>query len=198
MPAAAVPHELRDAVTVPAPDRPDSVVVAATWAGSVRDPSVAAHFRQVLGHFATGLTLLTSRGRDGAPIGMTIQALMSLSLDPPLIALGVGRHSRSWERVRRAGGRFRLNLLTTDQAELAWQFGRYADGEHRFTGSAWRIGPAGLPELVRAHAWIDAAVRDEHDGGDHVLVVASVGSLRVGAGEPLIFHRGRPGRLAGP
>jgi 3-hydroxy-9,10-secoandrosta-1,3,5(10)-triene-9,17-dione monooxygenase reductase component len=155
---------------------------------TARDPTRDAQFRQVLGHFATGLSLLTAPG----PVGMTVQALMSLSLDPPLIALGIGRQSRAWPSVRRAGV-FCLNLLTDEQEALAWRFGR--PGGDKFDRVAWRSGPNDIPELTEAHAWIDCAIRDEHDGGDHHLVVASVLGLRVGSGAPLIFHRGRAKRL---
>jgi 3-hydroxy-9,10-secoandrosta-1,3,5(10)-triene-9,17-dione monooxygenase reductase component len=148
-------------------------------------------FRQVLGHFATGLSVLTAPG----PVGMTVQALMSLSLDPPLIAIGIGRRSRAWPSVRRAGV-FCVNLLTADQEELAWRFGLRLGDEDRFADVDWRAGPHGAPELAQAHAWIDCTIRDEHDGGDHFLVVADVRDLRVGSGDPLIFHRGRAGRLA--
>jgi 3-hydroxy-9,10-secoandrosta-1,3,5(10)-triene-9,17-dione monooxygenase reductase component len=148
-----------------------------------------AEFRHVMGHFATGLSLLTGPG----PVGMTVQALMSLSLEPPLLALGIGRRSRAWPAVRR-GGLFTLNVLTAEQEDLAEHFGR--SGQKRFTGPGWRLGPYGAPELVEAHAWIDCTIRDEHDGGDHFLVVAGVRGLRVGSGEPLIYHRGRAGRLA--
>jgi flavin reductase (DIM6/NTAB) family NADH-FMN oxidoreductase RutF len=149
----------------------------------------AAEFKHVLGHFATGLSLLSAPG----PVGMTVQALMSLSLEPPLIALGIARESNAWPTVRRTG-RFTLNVLTADQEAVARYFGR--SGDKRFTGPGWRIGPHGAPELIEAHAWIDCTVRDEHDGGDHFLVVAGVHGLRVGSGEPLIYHRGRAGRLA--
>jgi flavin reductase (DIM6/NTAB) family NADH-FMN oxidoreductase RutF len=157
----------------------------------VTDPALAADFRQVLGHFATGLSVLTAPG----PVGMTVQALMSLSLDPPLIALGIGRATRSWPAVRRAGV-FCLNLLTADQADVAWRFG--SPGAEKFDGPHWRAGVHGVPELTEAHAWIDGGVRDEHDGGDHILVVARVRGLRVGSGDPLIYHRGRAVRLARP
>lgn len=158
---------------------------------AMRDPRRGEDFRHVLSHFATGLSVLTAPG----PIGMTVQAMMSLSLEPPLIALGIGRQSRVWSQVRR-GGLFCVNLLTTDQEHLAWRFG--SPGESTFVDAEWRIGPYGVPELRESHAWIHCAIRDEHDGGDHFLVVATVNGLRVGTGDPLIYHRGRIGRLARP
>ncbi|WP_433073182.1 flavin reductase family protein [Dactylosporangium sp. CA-052675] len=158
---------------------------------SGHDPALEADFRHVLGHFATGLSVLTADAGAG-PVGMTVQALMSLSLAPPLIALGIDRRSRTWPQIRRAG-RFCVNLLRVEQEELAWRLGRSDTG--KFDGVGLRAGREGRPELPEAIAWIGCAVRAEHDGGDHWLVVAEVDELRLGSGEPLIFHRGRAGRL---
>ena len=160
---------------------------------SARDPNLAEDFRHVLGHFATGLSVLTAAPAGvGGPVGMTVQALMSLSLRPPLIALGIDRRSRAWPQIRGAGV-FCVNLLRVEQEELAWRFGR--SGLGKFDGVGLRAAPGGRVELPEAIAWIDCRVRAEHDGGDHWLVVAAVDGLRLGAGEPLIFHRGRAGRL---
>jgi flavin reductase (DIM6/NTAB) family NADH-FMN oxidoreductase RutF len=153
---------------------------------SALDPARAADFRQALGHFASGLVVLTA----GGPVGMTVQSLMSLSLDPPLVALGIDRRSRVWPSI---DGVFCLNVLTDAQHDLAWRFGR--TGPDKFEGGHWQIHD-GVPELRDAHAWIHCLVRDEHDGGDHLLVVADVRGLRLGAGQPLLFHRGRTGTFA--
>ena len=150
------------------------------------DPARAEDFRLALGHFASGLVVLTTPG----PAGMTVQSMMSLSLSPPLVALGVDRRSRVWPLV---DGEFCLNVLTADQHELAHRFGR--PGPDKFRAAQWAIGDDGMPELLEAHAWMRCAVRAEHDGGDHLLVVAEVRALRLGSGEPLLYHRGRAGRF---
>jgi len=158
---------------------------------TVLDPSLKQDFRTALGHFATGLCVLTSPG----PAGMTVQSMMSLSLEPPLLALGISRRSTLWEEVRHDGV-FCLNLLRADQEDLVWRFGS-TPRTNRFDGVAWHPAPDGIPELAKAHAWIRCRMYAENDGGDHWLVVARVDALRLGVGDPLIFHRGRLGRLAG-
>jgi len=150
-----------------------------------------AAFRAVLGRFASGLVVVTATGAAG-PVGMTVQALMSLSLDPPLVALGVDRRSGSWAQVR-PGDALRLNLLREDQAGLARAFGR--PGPRTFDPLAWQLD-AGPPRLRAAHAWVDARLERQHDGGDHHLAVAAVEGLEAGTGEPLLFHRGRTGGFA--
>jgi len=151
------------------------------------DPARAEDFRLALGHFASGLVVLTVPG----PAGMTVQSMMSLSLVPPLVALGIDRRSRVWPRVT---NEFCLNVLTADQYELAHRFGR--SGPDKFRTAQWVIADDGVPELLDAHAWMRCAVHAQHDGGDHLLVVADVRSLRVGVGEPLLYHRGRAGRFS--
>jgi flavin reductase (DIM6/NTAB) family NADH-FMN oxidoreductase RutF len=153
---------------------------------TVLDPTRASDFRQALSHFASGLVVLTTPG----PAGMTVQSLMSLSLVPPLVALGVDRRSRVWSMVT---GEFCLNVLAADQNDLAQRFGR--PGPDKFQSANWLTGTDGVPELYDAHAWMRCAANAEYDGGDHLLVVAEVRGLRVGAGEPLLYHRGRAGRF---
>ncbi|MET0425409.1 MAG: flavin reductase family protein [Actinoplanes sp.] len=150
------------------------------------DPAQAADFRLVIGHFASGLVVLTTPG----PAGMTVQSLMSLSLDPPLVALGISRRSRVWPTVT---GPFNLNVLNAGQYDLARRFG--ATGPDKFAGEHWRMVD-GVPELTEAHAWLRCTVQAEHDGGDHLLVVAHVRGLRLGSGQPLLYHRGRAGTFA--
>jgi 3-hydroxy-9,10-secoandrosta-1,3,5(10)-triene-9,17-dione monooxygenase reductase component len=148
------------------------------------DPAQAADFRLALGHFASGLVVLTAPG----PAGLTVQSLMSLSLAPPLVALGIDRRSRVWPTV---SGPFCLNVLHAEQYELARRFG--ATGPDKFAGQHWRAAEDGVPELTEAHAWLRCGVHAQYDGGDHHLVVAEVCGLRLGSGEPLLFHRGHAG-----
>jgi 3-hydroxy-9,10-secoandrosta-1,3,5(10)-triene-9,17-dione monooxygenase reductase component len=158
----------------------------------VVDPRV---MRDVLGHFASGVTVVTAMTPDG-PIGFTCQSFSSLSLDPPLIALAPSRTSTTWPRVREVG-RFCVNVLAEDQSHLSQAFAR--SGTDKFAGVAWALSPYGCPVLDGVVAWIDSEVWAEYEGGDHTIVVGRVLDLGADpARRPLVFHRGGYGLQAAP
>ncbi|MEV4946292.1 flavin reductase family protein [Streptomyces sp. NPDC053755] len=164
---------------------------------AVRDderPAVdPGEFRRVLGHFASGVTVVTALGPEG-PAGFACQSFASLSLDPPLVAFMVARTSRTWPHIARAGA-FCVNILGADQGELCLGFAR--SGTDKFAGVAHTPAPVtGSPRLEGAPAWIDCAIAQVHTGGDHLIVVGRVEALgAAGEGIPLLFHRGRFGRF---
>jgi 3-hydroxy-9,10-secoandrosta-1,3,5(10)-triene-9,17-dione monooxygenase reductase component len=145
-----------------------------------------AHFRRVLGHFASGVTIVAAL-EEGAPVGFTCQAFTALSLDPPLVALAPGKSSTSWPRIAKAGA-FCINILGADQEELCRSFA--VSGGDKFAGVAWHLGPGGTPIIDGSLAWIECRLEIIHDAGDHELVVGKVLDLGFGEGRPLIFHRG--------
>ena len=150
--------------------------------------------REVLGHFASGVTVITADAPEGQ-IGFTCQSFSSLSLDPPLVAFAPARTSRTWPRLREIG-RFCVNVLAEDQEGLSAAFAR--SGEDKFAGVHWRPSRLGRPVLDDVVAWIDCELWAEYDGGDHTIVAARV--LDLGAvpdRRPLLFHRGGYG-LAEP
>jgi 3-hydroxy-9,10-secoandrosta-1,3,5(10)-triene-9,17-dione monooxygenase reductase component len=148
----------------------------------------STHFRRVLGHFATGVTVVTTLD-DEEPVGFTCQSFSSLSLDPPLVTVAPQRTSTTWPRIRRVG-RFCANILAEDQSELATGFAR--TGTDKFAGRRWSTSPSGCPVLEDVLAWVDCEIVHELDGGDHVLVLARVLDLAVLSDEPpLLFFRGR-------
>jgi 3-hydroxy-9,10-secoandrosta-1,3,5(10)-triene-9,17-dione monooxygenase reductase component len=150
----------------------------------VVDPRV---MRDVLGHFASGITVVTAMGPDG-PIGFTCQSFSSLSLDPPLVAFAPARTSTTWPRLR-AAGRFCVNVLAEDQEARSQAFAR--SGTDKFAGVSWAPSPHGAPMLEGVVAWIDSELWAEYDGGDHTIVVARVLDLGADADRsPLVFHRG--------
>ena len=151
----------------------------------VLDPK---HFRQVLGHFATGVTVITAVDAD-EPVGFTCQSFSSLSLDPPLVSVAPQRTSTTWPRIRHAG-RFCANILVQGQEELGRRFAR--TGTDEFAGVRWTTSPSGCPVLEDALAWIDCEVLREVDAGDHLLVLGRVLDLAVlSDAPPLLFFRGR-------
>jgi 3-hydroxy-9,10-secoandrosta-1,3,5(10)-triene-9,17-dione monooxygenase reductase component len=146
--------------------------------------------REVLGHFASGVVVVTAAGRDG-PLGFTCQSFASLSLEPPLVSLAPARSSTTWPRIREVGV-FCVNVLAADQAELSAGFAR--SGTDRFAGVAWRPGPDGAPLLDGVCAWISCSTWREYDGGDHTIVVGLVRDLAADPTRlPLLFHRGEYG-----
>ena len=150
--------------------------------------------RQVLGHFASGVVVVT--GVDaGGPLGFTCQSFSSLSLEPPLVSLAVARTSSSWPRLRSMGA-FCVNVLADDHEHQSAQFARA--GVDRFAGVSWTPDPGGAPILDGVAAWLSATLEHEYAGGDHTIVVGRVHALGADpVRAPLLFHRGRYGRLAG-
>lgn len=157
-------------------------------------PVDAASMRDVLGHFCSGVTVITAMGVEG-PVGFTCQSFASLSLDPPMVSFAPARTSSSWPRVR-AARRFCVNVLADDQEAVSNAFAR--SGTDKFAGIDWRPSLLGAPVLAGVVAWIDCELWAEHEAGDHTLVAASVIDLGADtARSPLLFHRGAYG-LAGP
>ncbi|MFD8734706.1 flavin reductase family protein [Streptomyces sp. NPDC059618] len=161
-----------------------------------RAPVDPARFRRVLGHFATGVTVVTApaTGADG-PAGFACQSFASLSLDPPLVCFMVGRTSATWPRIARAGV-FCVNVLGAHQGDLCRGFA--VSGADKFAGVAHDPAPvSGSPRLAGAAAWVDCTIHAVHTGGDHLIVVGRVDALGAGgdgedsAVRPLLFHKGR-------
>ena len=151
----------------------------------------SARFREVLGHFATGVTVVTA-SFDGEPVGFTCQAFTSLSLDPPLVALAPAKSSTSWPRIAAAGS-FCVNILAEGQEAICRDFA--VSGGHKFAGVGWVAGETGLPHLDGVLAWVDCELLMIHDAGDHELVFGKVLDMAVNAGSPLVYYRGGFGRF---
>ena len=158
-------------------------------------PVPAAVMREVLGHFVSGIVVVTAAGPT-APAGFTCQSFASLSLDPPLVSFAAARTSTTWPRIRDAGA-FCVNVLAADHQELSVGFAR--SGLDKFAGVPWRPAPSGAPVLEGVSAWIDCALWNEYDGGDHTVVVGLVQDLGASPERlPLLYYRGRYGVTADP
>ncbi len=142
-------------------------------------------FREVLGHFATGITIVTAMEDEG-PVGFTCQSFTSLSLDPALIALAPAKTSTSWPKIAAAGA-FCVNILSSDQEALCRTFA--ASGADKFAGVGWSTAATGAPVLDGALAFIDCHLEQIHDAGDHELVIGRVLDMGVGEGTPLLYYR---------
>src|ERR1700689_1235878 len=110
-----------------------------------------AHFRRVLGHYPTGVSIVTAQGGQGAPLGMVVGSFTSVSMDPPLVAYFAMVTSRSYAQIRQASG-FCVNVLAADQEPLCRAFA--ARGTDKFSGVDWHPAPTGSPILNDAVAWI--------------------------------------------
>ena len=153
----------------------------------------SAKFRQVLGHFPTGVTVITA-AHDGVPVGMAVGSFASVSLEPPLVAFFAGKSSSSWPKIE-ATGAFCVNILADDQEEESRRFA--SKEEDKFAGIGWKPAGSGSPLLDGVLAWIDCDIDSITDAGDHVCVMGRVRDLDVGHdGAPLIFFRGGYGRFA--
>lgn len=159
---------------------------------TTQPPVTPNQLRNVLGHFATGLTIITAATPNG-PVGFTCQSFASLSLDPALVTFSPARTSSTWPLLR-AAGRFTINILPAEHQHLSSQFAR--SGTDKFAGVGYTASPLGNPVLDQALAWVDCELHQEYDGGDHTIVVGSVQTLEARAGaEPLLFYKGAYARV---
>ncbi|MBS1892968.1 MAG: flavin reductase family protein [Actinobacteria bacterium] len=148
--------------------------------------------RRVLGHLPTGVTVITAKD-GGEPVGIVANSVTSVSLDPPLMLICPAKSSGTWPRLRSAG-QFCINVMAGHHEEVCRRFA-VKGAEDRFEGAAWHER-RGMPALDDAVAWIDCSIRDEHDAGDHTIVVADILDMEAATDvEPLVFFRGRYGTL---
>jgi 3-hydroxy-9,10-secoandrosta-1,3,5(10)-triene-9,17-dione monooxygenase reductase component len=150
-----------------------------------------ARFREVLGHFATGVTIVTAL-EEGVPVGFSCQSFAALSLDPPMVVLAPARTSTSWPRIRAAGS-FCVNILGEHQEAVCRAFA--ISGGDKFSGVGWRPGITGAPVIDNSLAVVECELGEIFEGGDHEIVIGRVVALDVGEGGPLLFYRGGFGRF---
>ncbi|GAB2682361.1 flavin reductase family protein [Kribbella swartbergensis] len=152
------------------------------------DKITPAGMRAAMGAFCSGVVVVTALGVDAEPLGFTCQSFVSLSLDPPLISISPARTSSTWPRIR-AVGRFAINVLAHDHADLSGQFAR--SGTDKYAGVAWRPAPNGSPILDGVSAWVECRLWREYDGGDHTVVIGEVTALDHDVERhPLLYYRG--------
>ena len=155
----------------------------------------SSRFRHVLGHFATGVAVITAIGPSG-PVGMVVSSFTSVSLEPPLVAFLPDRSSTSWPKIRAAGA-FCVNILSAGQEELCAKFAR--KGIDKFAGVAWRPASSGAPILDGGMAWIDCELTQTFESGDHYIAIGRVLQLEAAEyGVPLVFFQGGYGHFEVP
>jgi 3-hydroxy-9,10-secoandrosta-1,3,5(10)-triene-9,17-dione monooxygenase reductase component len=150
-------------------------------------------YRQVLGHFTTGVTVITAAAEAG-PVGLAVGSFSSVSLDPPLVGFFADKGSTSWPKIEGTGS-FCVNILGEHQEDVCRRFA--SKEPDKFAGLGWKATGSGSPLIDDVIAWIDCDIDQVVQAGDHFLVLGAVRELDVAHdGPPLLFFRGGYGRFA--
>jgi 3-hydroxy-9,10-secoandrosta-1,3,5(10)-triene-9,17-dione monooxygenase reductase component len=164
--------------------------------GTTSEPAVdPALFRQALGTFATGVTVVTTSGPAGEDIGLTANSFNSVSLDPPMILWSLARASLSLAAFK-AAEHFAVHILGEDQENISSRFARR--GEDKFAGVELERGPSAIPMLTNYAARFVCRTAYQYEGGDHIIFVGEVVEFDQSARAPLVFHGGQYGQLTRP
>ena len=149
----------------------------------------AREFRNALGAFATGVTIVTTMSDDGEPIGLTANSFSSVSLDPPLVLFCLGRESYSFAHFESCE-HFVINVLAASQQDQSNLFAR--PSKDKWSDITYDVRANGCPSFRSALAIFECATHDVHDAGDHIIIVGRVESFDCKAeGDPLLYYRGQ-------
>ena len=157
-------------------------------------PVDADGFRAALGQFASGITVVTTRDAAGHPLGLTVSAFCSVSLEPPLVLVSVDARSETHAGFKDSG-MFAVSVLAEGQDEVSRLFAR--GGRKKFAAVPMQAGTHGLLLVPDALAHLECKVRASHPTGDHTIYVGEILSLSVRPGRPLVYHRGNYRQLSG-
>jgi flavin reductase (DIM6/NTAB) family NADH-FMN oxidoreductase RutF len=144
--------------------------------------------RRVMGLFATGVTIITTRDGQGNFYGLTANAFTSLSLSPPLVLICIDRKAETFAHFYDSKC-FVVNILTEDQQELSGRFAK--SGGDKFAGVAHRPGHLGVPVIDGALGALECRILETHEAGDHVIHIGQVEQMEIREGRPLLFFQGR-------
>lgn len=152
-----------------------------------------ARFRHIMGHYPTGVTVVTAMDHGGRPVGLTANSVTSVSLQPPLVLVCVSERSSSLGAILRAGA-FAVNVLGGDAAATAIRFAE-TETTRRFDGIPYTVEEGGGPVLEGVVAWLACTLYRTFEAGDHQILVGRVHGGSAAGGDPLLFFRGRYGSL---
>ncbi|MGJ7474453.1 flavin reductase family protein [Pseudomonas fulva] len=158
-------------------------------------PIQPSSFREALGHYASGITVITTH-IDDEPIGFTCQSFYSVSMSPPLVSFSVMSSSASYPKIRQAG-RFAVNILSGEQVGLSNQFARR--GTDKWQGVEWQQSPLCNPIIAGCLYWLDCEIHAEHQAGDHLIVIGEVRAVKLNKAanaQPLLYFKGEYCSLA--
>jgi flavin reductase (DIM6/NTAB) family NADH-FMN oxidoreductase RutF len=148
--------------------------------------------RRVMGHFATGVTVITTIDGDGNPNGLTANAFLSLSLNPPLVLISVDKSATCYACFGLKNG-FTVNFLSEDQEEISRRFA--TKGADKFADLKWRSGANGAAIIEGVLGYVECKIRECHDGGDHTIVIGEIVNLEAVGERPLLFFKGKYQKL---
>ena len=146
-------------------------------------------YRQALGHYASGITVITSQ-IDDELIGFTCQSFYSVSMNPPLVSFSVMATSGSYPKIRQAG-RFAVNILASDQVTISNQFAQR--GADKWLDIDWHPSAQGNPLIQDSLYWLDCEIHAEYAVGDHLIVIGEVKEFRAQENtpiKPLLYFKG--------
>lgn len=152
-------------------------------------------FRNTVGCFATGITVITTLDEGGGPVGFTANSFTSLSLEPPLVLFCLDRKVASFEAFAPERP-FAVNILSSDQTDVSQRFA--TSGPEKWEGVAFECWETGSPILPHCLANLECTIESIHEGGDHVIVIGRVVSIRRSDGPAgaLLYYKGRYAELA--
>lgn len=145
-------------------------------------------FRNTLGKFATGVTIITTLDADGVPVGVTASSFNSVSMEPPLVLWSLAKDALSLPAYQESGA-FNVHVLSADQDALSNLFARR--GADKFAGLDFAPGQNGMPLLPGCAAIFQCETRHQYDGGDHYIFVGEVLACENSDRAPLVFHGGQ-------
>ncbi|MEW6297057.1 MAG: flavin reductase family protein [Thermodesulfobacteriota bacterium] len=148
--------------------------------------------RNVMGHFATGVTVITTKDKEGKPFGLTANAFSSLSLNPPLVLICVDKTVDCYPCFEQSKV-FVVNVLSEDQEHLSRRFA--TKGIEKFDGVAYHTGECGAPVLDGAMSHIECKVVNAYEGGDHTIYIGEILKATASGDRPLLFFKGKYYRL---
>lgn len=152
----------------------------------------AQELRRVMGHFATGVTVITTKDNEGAPQGLTANAFMSLSLNPPLVIISVDKGATCYNCFAKGNG-YTVNFLSENQEEISKRFA--TKGIDKFAGLGWREGGNGAAIIDGVLGHVECRITQSYDGGDHTIVVGEILNVAATGERPLLFFKGKYQKL---
>lgn len=148
--------------------------------------------RSIMGHFATGVTVVTTRDKAGNPYGLTANSFTSLSLDPPLVLVCIDKKVQCYFCFEESKV-FAVNVLSENQEEISRRFA--TKGIDKFEGIKWHMGKNGIPLLDGTMGHVECRVVNSSEGGDHTIYIGEILNAIASGDRPLIFFKGRYHRL---
>ena len=151
--------------------------------------------RDIFGHFATGVTVVTTRDGAGSPFGLTVNAFTSLSLNPPLVVVCIDKAAQCYSCFEDSKV-FAVNVLSEDQEELSRRFA--TKGIEKFGEIKWHRGENNVPLLDGSIGTIECKIVNSYEGGDHTIYLGEIVSANASEDRPLLFFKGKYHRLPLP